>query len=103
MPRSRTETVLVLLAAAVGLVLTFVVGLFAYISLTATPLHPDVQKVPSVTRSAPPPGWAGAAESGRQFARAGVRRADRLRSRLDGRDGSARGGTHANGEPWHES
>jgi len=42
MPRSRTETVLVLLAAAVGLVLTFVVGLFAYISLTATPLHPDV-------------------------------------------------------------
>jgi serine beta-lactamase-like protein LACTB, mitochondrial len=72
MSRSRTETVLVLLAAAVGLVLTFVVGLFAYISLTSTPLHPDVQKVPSVTRSAPPPGWAGAAEQGRQFARAGL-------------------------------
>jgi serine beta-lactamase-like protein LACTB, mitochondrial len=72
MSRSRTETVLVLLAAAVGLVLTFVVGLFAYISLTSIPLHPDVQKVPSVTRSAPPPGWAGAAEQGRQFARAGL-------------------------------
>jgi serine beta-lactamase-like protein LACTB, mitochondrial len=72
MSRSRTETVLVLLAAAVGLVLTFVVGLFAYISLTSIPLHPDVQKVPSVTRSAPPPAWAGAAEQGRQFARAGV-------------------------------
>ena len=41
-------------------------------SATATPLHPNPQDVPSVTRSAPSPEWADAVEQGRQIVRAGL-------------------------------
>jgi CubicO group peptidase (beta-lactamase class C family) len=41
-------------------------------SATATPLHPNPQDVPSVTRSAPLPKWADAVEQGRQIVRAGL-------------------------------
>ena len=41
-------------------------------NVTATPLHPNPQDVPSVTQSAPLPKWAGAVEQGRQLARAGL-------------------------------
>ena len=41
-------------------------------SATATPLHPNPQDVPSVTRSAPSPKWADAVEQGRQIVRAGL-------------------------------
>jgi CubicO group peptidase (beta-lactamase class C family) len=61
-----------LFVVAVGLVLAAILGLFAYVSATATPLHPDRQKVPSVAHSAPLPEWADALEQGRQIARAGV-------------------------------
>jgi len=61
-----------LFVLAVGLVLAAILGLFAYVSATATPLHPDRQKVPSVAHSAPLPKWADAVEQGRQIARAGV-------------------------------
>jgi len=70
--RSRTQTWLALFVLAVGLVLAAILGLFAYVSATATPLHPDRQKVPSVAHSAPLPKWADAVEQGRQIARAGV-------------------------------
>src|SRR5438105_7123342 len=36
------------------------------------PLHPQADKVPSVTRSEPSPQWAGAVASARQLVRAGV-------------------------------
>ena len=72
MSRSRTQTWLALFVLAVGLVLAAILGLFAYVSATATPLHPDRQKVPSVAHSAPLPKWADAVEQGRQIARAGV-------------------------------
>ena len=49
-----------------------ILGLFAYMSATATPLHPDAQKVPSVAQSAPAPQWADAVERGRQVIRAGL-------------------------------
>src|SRR5687768_9039478 len=41
-------------------------------SATATPLHPDPQSVPTVTRSDPSRKWAGAVERGRQIMRAGL-------------------------------
>jgi CubicO group peptidase (beta-lactamase class C family) len=41
-------------------------------SATATPIHPNPKDVPSLTRSTPPPKWAGAVEQGRQIARAGI-------------------------------
>ena len=72
MARSRAQTVLALLVGGVGLLISAIFGLFAYMSLTATPIHPDAQKVSAVTRSAPSPAWAGAAERGRQIARAGL-------------------------------
>jgi CubicO group peptidase (beta-lactamase class C family) len=56
----------------VGLLLVGGLGLFAFMSATATPLHPEPRETPSVTRSAPSPEWAGAVEQGRQIVRAGL-------------------------------
>ena len=72
MSRKRTETILALIALAVGLLLTAILGLFGYMSITATPLHPDQQNAPSVTHSPPLPQWADAVEQARQLARAGL-------------------------------
>jgi CubicO group peptidase (beta-lactamase class C family) len=68
----RLQTVLGLFVGAVGLLITFILGLWLFMSATATPLHPDPQKVPSVAGSAPLPKWATAVEQGRQIARAGL-------------------------------
>ena len=57
---------------AVGLLLMAIMGLWVYMSATATPLHPNAQDVPSVTQAAPLPRWADAVEQGRQIARAGL-------------------------------
>jgi serine beta-lactamase-like protein LACTB, mitochondrial len=72
MPRSRIKILLALFVLAVGLLLTAILGLFAYVSSTATPLHPNPQDVPSVTQTAPSPRWADAMERGRRLARAGL-------------------------------
>ena len=61
-----------LFVVGVGLVIAAIFGLFAYVSATATPLHPDAQKVPSVARSAPSPKWADAVQQARQIARTGL-------------------------------
>ena len=61
-----------LFVVGVGLVIAAILGLFAYVSATATPLHPDAQKVPSVARSAPSPKWADAVQQARQIARTGL-------------------------------
>jgi serine beta-lactamase-like protein LACTB, mitochondrial len=66
------ETWLALIVLAVGVVLAAILGLFAYMSTTATPLHPNPQDVSSVTRSAPLPKWADAVEQGRQIVRASL-------------------------------
>ena len=71
MSKSRTQTWLALIVLGVGLVVAAILGLFAYVSFTATPLHPRPQDVPSVTRSAPLPKWADAVEQGRQILRTG--------------------------------
>jgi serine beta-lactamase-like protein LACTB len=70
--KNRSQTWAVLIVLAVGAVVAAIGGLFMYMSLTATPLHPDPEKVPSVTRSTPSPKWAGAVEQARQLARAGL-------------------------------
>ena len=67
--RTRKETWIALFVVAVGLLLAAILGLFAYVSATATPLHPDPKAVPSVTRAAVPRQWAGAVEQGRQMVR----------------------------------
>jgi CubicO group peptidase (beta-lactamase class C family) len=69
---NRTETWVALIVLAAGALLAAILGLFAYMSTTATPLHPDPHGVPSVTRSDPSRKWADAAERGRQVMRAAL-------------------------------
>ena len=57
---------------AIGGLIAAILGLFAYMSVTATPLHPDAQKVSTVRSAAPLPRWADAVERGRQIVRAGL-------------------------------
>jgi CubicO group peptidase (beta-lactamase class C family) len=61
-----------LLVLVPGVLVAAVLGLFAFMSLTATPLHPNPQDLPSVTRAAPLPKWASAVEQGRALARASL-------------------------------
>src|SRR5215217_2458837 len=68
----RIQTWVALIVVAVGLLLSAIMGLFAYISATATPLHPNPQEVPSVNDSAPLPHWAGAVKEAQQIVRAAV-------------------------------
>ncbi len=72
MSKNRIQTFLALAVVAVGLVLAAVVGLFAFMSMTATSLHPEPRAVPSVTHAAPRPAWAGAVDQGRQIVRAAL-------------------------------
>lgn len=69
---TRVENWFVLVAAAAGLLLTAILGLWVYMSATATPLHPNRQDVPSVTRRAPSLPWADAVEQSRQVVRSAL-------------------------------
>ena len=63
------------LAAIVGppaVIFAFVMGLYAYMTASITPLHTDAQKVSSVTDSVPLPKWADAVEQGRHIVRAAL-------------------------------
>jgi serine beta-lactamase-like protein LACTB len=68
----RIQTWLALFVLGVGLLLAGILGLWGYVSATATPLHPNPQDVPSVMRLAPLPQWADPVERARQIARAGL-------------------------------
>ncbi|HXH06796.1 MAG TPA: serine hydrolase domain-containing protein [Vicinamibacterales bacterium] len=70
--KARWEIWLAVAALSVGLLLLAVLGLWGYMSLTATPLHPDPDDVPSVSGVAPSRRWAAAAERGRRIARAAL-------------------------------
>lgn len=69
MPKNWLQTGLVLAAVAIGVLVTFVAGLFTYMKSTAAPIHPDAAKVPSLLRAAPPPRWAEAVARSQQVAR----------------------------------
>lgn len=70
--RSRTHTFLAIGVIGVGVLITGVAGLFVYMSNTATPLHPNVQDVPSTPASSPSPEWAAAAAQAHEIARTGL-------------------------------
>jgi serine beta-lactamase-like protein LACTB, mitochondrial len=70
--RSRTETWLALFAVAVGLLITGILGMWGYMSVTSTPHHPNPQDAPSVTRAAPPRQWNDAVKRAQQIARAAL-------------------------------
>src|SRR6185503_3048509 len=72
MPKRQMQTWLVLVVLAVGLVIVFVLGLWAYMSATATPIHPNPREVSSVTRAAPPARWAAAVSQAQEAAREAI-------------------------------
>jgi hypothetical protein len=63
--QTRIQTWVAVVVVGVGLLLSAILGLFAYMSATASPLHPNPQDVPSVTQAAPLPEWADAVNDGR--------------------------------------
>jgi CubicO group peptidase (beta-lactamase class C family) len=68
----RTETWLALIVVGIGLLVAALGGLWGYMSLTATPLHPDASAVPSRIASPPPTEWSGAVAEARRIARAAL-------------------------------
>lgn len=72
MSKNRIPTLLALIVLGVAALLAFIVGLFAYMSFTATPLHPDANEVASATHAAPSQRWADAVKRAQQIARAGL-------------------------------
>jgi serine beta-lactamase-like protein LACTB, mitochondrial len=68
---NRAETWLALTVVAVGVLLTTMLGLFAYMTITA-PLHPEPHGVPSVAHADPTRQWADAAAEGRQIVHAAL-------------------------------
>jgi CubicO group peptidase (beta-lactamase class C family) len=69
---NRTETWVTLIVLGIGVLVLGIAGLWVYVSATATPLHPDAQRVSSVSHSTPSRQWAGAVERARQIMRASV-------------------------------
>jgi CubicO group peptidase (beta-lactamase class C family) len=63
---------LALIGVAAGVVFAAGLGLYTFLTATSTPLHPNPQDVPSVTRAAALPKWADEVEQGRQLARASL-------------------------------
>jgi serine beta-lactamase-like protein LACTB, mitochondrial len=72
MSKRRTEIWVAVIVGVVCLIPAAILGLWVYVSVTATPLHPDARDVPSVMQSAPSPKWSDAVELGRQIVRAGL-------------------------------
>ena len=72
MSKSRIPTSASLVLLGAVLVVLGIPGLFVYMSITATKVHPDSRNIPSFTNSAPLPKWAGAAEQSRQIVRASM-------------------------------
>jgi serine beta-lactamase-like protein LACTB, mitochondrial len=70
--KSRIQTAVTVIVVSVGVILAAILGLYGYVIATMTPLHPNAQDVPSVTRAAPVPKWADAAEQGRRIVRASL-------------------------------
>ncbi len=69
---NRIETWFVLGVGLICLLVVAVMGLFAFMNATATPLHPDALEMPTVTDRAASPGWADAVDQAQQVARAGL-------------------------------
>jgi hypothetical protein len=72
MSKSRIPTWFALILSGVGLLAVGIPGLFMYMRVTATKVHPVSQEIPSVMESRPTAKWAGAAEQARQIVRTNI-------------------------------
>jgi serine beta-lactamase-like protein LACTB len=71
-PWKRLETLLALVALAIGAVLALVAGVHVYVTSTAPTLHPDAQQVPSKAAAPPAADWAASADRARSVVRARI-------------------------------
>ena len=72
MSTRRIPSWILLILLLVGLLVVAIPGLWVLVSVTASPLYPNPEAVPSVAKSTPSPQWAGVVEKTRQIVRAGV-------------------------------
>lgn len=70
--RIKVQTVAGLFALGVVGLVAAIAGLWVYVLATTRPLHPDPEKVPSVTSSAQRATWTAAVKRGREIARVGL-------------------------------
>jgi serine beta-lactamase-like protein LACTB, mitochondrial len=70
--RNWIQTGLSLIALGIGVLFTFILALYVYMTATAAPLHPTPQAVQHVMHSAPAARWADAVEQARQIVRANI-------------------------------
>lgn len=69
---NRIETWVGLLVLGIGAVILGVGGLWMYVSATATPIHPEPDKIGGATVELPGPKWAAAVDRARQSVRQGL-------------------------------
>src|SRR5690349_19447682 len=69
MAERRGGSWVVWILAPIGLLLVFLPGLWVFMEVTATRLHPVAADAPSVARAAPAAKWATAVEQARQVVR----------------------------------
>lgn len=68
----RLQTWAAIVVAAGGVLAAVIGGLAIHLNATAAPLHPQPERAPSVTRSAPSPQWSRAVDRARHIVRAGL-------------------------------
>src|SRR5687768_9805007 len=72
MAKKRIPIWLLLIVLFPGVILAFIGGLWAFMTFTAKPIHPNPEDVPAETRSNPSQKWADRVERARQIVRAGI-------------------------------
>jgi serine beta-lactamase-like protein LACTB len=68
----KTQTWIMMIVVAIGLVPIAVLGIFMYASATAPVLHPRAEDVSSIVRATPAQRWNNATEQSRQIVRASL-------------------------------
>ena len=72
MAKSKKGDWFAVIGLGLGVLFAAGIGLYSFLSSMATPLHPNPQEVPSVTRGTPAPEWTGAIAQARELARTGL-------------------------------
>jgi len=72
MSTRRIPSWILLILLLVGLLVVAIPGLWVLVSVTASPLYPNPEAVPSSSKSTPSPKWASIVEKTRQIVRASV-------------------------------
>jgi len=69
MAMNRTQTWVAVIVLGIGVLMALILGHFAYLTFTATPLHPNAQDAPSVIKAAPSPRWKSSVTNAQRITR----------------------------------